>query len=186
MPDLDAPGPVALLYADNGIHLALNAAQCNQERALVQKELERVGLATHEVEEASTRFSPSGVSVDGCAGTVRPTAARVGKLRLALGRLINGRPTTGEELEIILGQRVQPNRRRGGRPRSLALAGAGEAPHSAAPTGKAKYEPEPSSRTAAFPRLAEALPRKVPSSRKEAGFGLDGRYVAPATTWWAL
>jgi hypothetical protein len=99
MPDLDAPGPVALFYADNGIHLALNAAQCNQERALVQKELERVGLATHEVEEASTRFSPLGVSVDGCARTVRPTADRVGKLRLALGRLINGRPTTGEELE---------------------------------------------------------------------------------------
>ena len=185
-PDLDAPGPVALLNADNGTHLALNAAQCNQERALVQKELERVELATHEVEQASTRFSPSGVSVDGCAGTVRPTAARVGKLRFALGRLINRRPTTGEELEIILGQRVQPNCRRGGRPRSLALAGAGEAPHSAAPTGKAKYEPEPSSRTAAFPRLAEALPRRVPSSRKEARFGFDGRYTAPATTWRAL
>ena len=37
--------------------------------------------------------------MDGRAGTVRPTAARVGKLRLALGRLINGRLTTGEELE---------------------------------------------------------------------------------------
>ena len=48
-PCLHDPTPVVMIYADNGNHLGLSREKVNDERALVDAELNRVGLATHEV-----------------------------------------------------------------------------------------------------------------------------------------
>ena len=75
----------------------------NADRLVVGKELNRIGLATHEVQEASVLWESLGVRGDGVEGTIRPTPARRARLRLALTALINRRPVSGQDLEKVVG-----------------------------------------------------------------------------------
>ena len=55
-PTLSCSSSVAMVYADNGDHISLNRNQADADCTLVMKELERIGLKTHEHMEASEFF----------------------------------------------------------------------------------------------------------------------------------
>ena len=102
-PDLELEGPVAMIYADNGNHLGVDRASVNAERLLVETELNRVGLATHEVVEATPYVKVLGGMVDGIAHRVSGTPERVARLQKALGVLVAGRAVSGKDLEHVIG-----------------------------------------------------------------------------------
>ena len=102
-PDLSGPGPIAMVYADNGLHLGIDRDRVDQERRLVASHLDSIGLETHEISEASVFTQSLGVIIDGERGEISATAMRMIKLRNGLVPLIRGRATTGAELEHVLG-----------------------------------------------------------------------------------
>ena len=102
-PCLLDPAPVVMIYADNGNHMGLSREQVNDERALVDAELNRVGLATHEVVEATTLVKVLGGMVDGVGLRVYPTPERLAGLEKALAVLVGGRPVSGQDLEHVVG-----------------------------------------------------------------------------------
>jgi hypothetical protein len=102
-PDLSDPRPVVLVYADNGFHLGLDSSAVDLQRKKVEAYLNSLGIDTHEEGEAGTYVQALGVIIDGVKGVVQPTPERLTKVRNALVPLIRGRPTTGAELEHVLG-----------------------------------------------------------------------------------
>ena len=52
-PELSHDKSVAMIYADNGNHISLSAESADRDRESVMRELDRLGLKTHEVVEAS-------------------------------------------------------------------------------------------------------------------------------------
>jgi len=62
----------AHIYADNGNHFGTCMRAVDQEMELADVELNRVGLATHKVTEASLLTGSLGVLVDGTGMEVAP------------------------------------------------------------------------------------------------------------------
>ena len=92
-----------MLYADNANHLALSVEEVNLRREQLSRGLKGRGLLTHEVIEGSELVECLGVEIAGFAGEVRPTPQRISRIYNGLQPLIRGRPTSGKELERVLG-----------------------------------------------------------------------------------
>ena len=101
-PDLTT-GNAVLVYADSGGHFGLCRESVDKDRQEVENILNKHGLVTHEVQEASTVMDILGTHLDGASLEFGPTAHRLGKLRAALGPLLRGSPVTGKDLEHIVG-----------------------------------------------------------------------------------
>ena len=93
-----------MLYADNANHLSMSAAERNRRREQLSYALNARGLETHEIVEASELAESLGAEIDGVAGDIRPTKARLARLRGALRRVAGGRRLiSGREMERIVG-----------------------------------------------------------------------------------
>ena len=64
-PELSPSTNVAMIYADNGNHISLSRSAADRDCSLVMRELERIGLKTHEYMEASELSVTLGGTVDG-------------------------------------------------------------------------------------------------------------------------
>ena len=102
-PSLARDNSIAMIYADNGNHISLSKVVANRDRSLVENELIREGLTTHEVIEATEFCVTLGGRVDGCGMTVGPTPERLYRLRAGLAQLMRGQPVTGKQLEHVVG-----------------------------------------------------------------------------------
>ena len=76
VPALSPSKSSILLYADNANHLSLSRRVCNNSRARLSEELNKLNLTTHEIEEANCRGVTLGVVFDGQIGLVRATPER--------------------------------------------------------------------------------------------------------------
>jgi len=88
----------AHIYADNANHFGTCMRAVGQEMELVDMELNRVGLATHKVTEASLLRGSLGALVDGTGMEVAPLDHRVRKPVSGLLRLF---PLPGRNLNML-------------------------------------------------------------------------------------
>jgi hypothetical protein len=102
-PDLTDPSPVVMIYADNGNHVGLSADDVDRSRKKVEDELSRVGLATHEIMEATELATTLGGRIDGAGLRAGPTSARLQKIRGGLLAIVKGRAISGKDMEHMVG-----------------------------------------------------------------------------------
>ena len=103
MLDLQEGAPAALIYADNGVHVGSDKKRVGETAACVSQYLGSLGLETHEKTEASVFAESLGVRFDGESLKVRGTRDRLARVSQGLIPLMRVRPTSGQELEHIIG-----------------------------------------------------------------------------------